>query len=234
MSTAFHSAAFGAVLLAAVAALGSTACDDTTTPEPGGSGGVGGTHQGGGGSGGLTGGTGGTSTGGGGSGVGGGSVHTEDTCPGEPSHLHTGQAIATGSDMSWLHDDYSSNCGGDGAPDAVYQVIATETGTFTITVDAYGTLLDPLIYMRTTCDDPGTTLWCHDDQAGTNETLAINLDPGTYYLFVDGANQTSGAYDVTLGYTVPECGDGATNANESCDDGNTVSGDGCSSTCQLE
>jgi cysteine-rich repeat protein len=30
------------------------------------------------------------------------------------------------------------------------------------------------------------------------------------------------------------CGDGIRQANEACDDGNTVSGDGCSAGCQLE
>jgi cysteine-rich repeat protein len=30
------------------------------------------------------------------------------------------------------------------------------------------------------------------------------------------------------------CGDGVVEPGEQCDDGNTVSGDGCSSTCQLE
>ena len=38
---------------------------------------------------------------------------------------------------------------------------------------------------------------------------------------------------------VPVCGDGVTTpgvngTGEQCDDGNTVSGDGCSSTCQIE
>jgi cysteine-rich repeat protein len=30
------------------------------------------------------------------------------------------------------------------------------------------------------------------------------------------------------------CGNGTLNSGEGCDDGNTVSGDGCSSTCQIE
>ncbi len=32
----------------------------------------------------------------------------------------------------------------------------------------------------------------------------------------------------------PRCGDGIVDPGEGCDDGNTVSGDGCSSTCQVE
>ncbi len=33
---------------------------------------------------------------------------------------------------------------------------------------------------------------------------------------------------------MPICGDGLIAGNEACDDGNTVSGDGCSASCQLE
>jgi cysteine-rich repeat protein len=31
-----------------------------------------------------------------------------------------------------------------------------------------------------------------------------------------------------------KCGDGYTDAGEQCDDGNLISGDGCSSTCTIE
>src|SRR5512140_3121708 len=31
-----------------------------------------------------------------------------------------------------------------------------------------------------------------------------------------------------------KCGDGVVNTGETCDDGNTTNGDGCSSTCQTE
>jgi len=36
------------------------------------------------------------------------------------------------------------------------------------------------------------------------------------------------------GVITPTCGNGAVEAGEQCDDGNTVSGDGCSATCQTE
>lgn len=35
-------------------------------------------------------------------------------------------------------------------------------------------------------------------------------------------------------HTAPVCGDGSRDASEECDDGNTVNGDGCSSTCRIE
>ncbi len=61
---------------------------------------------------------------------------------------------------------------------------------------------------------------------GTNATRLSNwLDP-------------IGSGAVTLNTLVPGgspvCGNNAVEAGETCDDGNTVSGDGCSSTCQIE
>jgi cysteine-rich repeat protein len=40
--------------------------------------------------------------------------------------------------------------------------------------------------------------------------------------------------DADFNFGTPICGDGITEAGEQCDDSNTVSGDGCSSTCQTE
>ena len=51
---------------------------------------------------------------------------------------------------------------------------------------------------------------------------AEGLDAGTGFLLVDGGLTTMG------------CGDGVVVSPEACDDKNTVSGDGCSSSCTLE
>ena len=45
---------------------------------------------------------------------------------------------------------------------------------------------------------------------------------------------TADAWALDAPYLVAVCGDGITSGAEACDDGNTVSGDGCSSTCHLE
>jgi len=55
-------------------------------------------------------------------------------------------------------------------------------------------------------------------------------DTGSLNDALDGFNNTRGD---TCG-PGPSCGDGVIDAGEQCDDGNTTSGDGCSSSCQDE
>lgn len=67
------------------------------------------------------------------------------------------------------------------------------------------------------------------------DVFNTNLAPGRHYLVV---RAESGSGPIALGVmiTSPSCGNGRaeTRGGEQCDDGNTMSGDGCSATCQLE
>ena len=71
--------------------------------------------------------------------------------------------------------------------------------------------------------------------AAPGDTVRLRFDFG-----VDGCGGLIGWYvdDVTVytcsGETPPVCGDGVLDPGETCDDGNGDSGDGCSSTCQVE
>jgi len=75
-----------------------------------------------------------------------------------------------------------------------------------------------------------------DTLDGQCATLVDAPGPGTWYVSV---LWTAGAwppqdYALTVSTTMTECGNGIEEALEECDDGNTVSGDGCSSECALE
>ncbi len=63
-----------------------------------------------------------------------------------------------------------------------------------------------------------------------------NLSAGTYYVSVEeyGNNRVISAYVVDIVISAPRCGDGIIAGTETCDDGNTMSGDGCSATCGFE
>ena len=69
-----------------------------------------------------------------------------------------------------------------------------------------------------------------------NESGAANLGVGTYYIGVSSSDGTTTQdnYVVKIHVSAPGCGDGVIQTGEQCDDGNTTSGDGCSSTCQAE
>jgi cysteine-rich repeat protein len=55
------------------------------------------------------------------------------------------------------------------------------------------------------------------------------------WVIVDGAGATDvGAFGLSVQSRPIVCGDGHTDGTEACDDTNTVSGDGCSSTCTIE
>jgi cysteine-rich repeat protein len=107
----------------------------------------------------------------------------------------------------------------------------------------------------------GTTQLALDDDSGpascslidpnTNHTSSANftgsitpvpaaqhLAPGTYYAIVRHFSGTNGTA-VIPGYTfrgtiLSTCGNGIIESTENCDDGNTASGDGCSSICHIE
>jgi cysteine-rich repeat protein len=73
------------------------------------------------------------------------------------------------------------------------------------------------------CDADCTPVMCGD---GYWNALMEECDDGPM-------NGTAGD-DCSAQCKLVKCGDGVVEANEGCDDGNRKSGDGCSSTCQLE
>lgn len=68
------------------------------------------------------------------------------------------------------------------------------------------------------------------------DVFAADLAVGRYYVVVLSDNGASGAVEVPVTLRNPACGNAVTEgrAGEQCDDGNLVSGDGCSATCRLE
>ena len=89
-------------------------------------------------------------------------------------------------------------------------------------------------------DTNGTTLLASDDDGGDGYCARVStfaLPAGTYYVVVrasESAPPGTETFPYRLGVTVDQCGNGTQAAGEQCDDGNTTSGDGCSSVCRLE
>lgn len=100
-----------------------------------------------------------------------------------------------------------------------------------------GTSLDTAMHLR---DAAGVSSASNDDRNGAADrcsTLTVTLAANqTSFVHVSeyGDDATSGVYALAVRYVQAVCGNYVNDAGEGCDDGNTVSGDGCSATCTLE
>jgi cysteine-rich repeat protein len=166
----------------------------------------------------------------------------EDKCPGVALALAQSGSTFTGSvtgGTGSLCSDYASTCGTTSAsPDGVYRVVASIDGLMAVDTDGSTASLtgyDPVIYVRTSCGDSTSEVACNDALPPTVDKIEIPVVANTtYFVFIDGYEQTAGAYKLNVLVAPSICGNGKVEGTEQCDDGNTVSGDGCDATCKKE
>jgi cysteine-rich repeat protein len=65
--------------------------------------------------------------------------------------------------------------------------------------------------------------------SGLKRASAVAVSPDNAFVYVLGHDD-----DAVAAFATDHCGNGAIGADEECDDGNLVAGDGCSATCRLE
>ncbi len=92
---------------------------------------------------------------------------------------------------------FAAACGeGAGGPEAVYQLRVREASRVELSLEAE---FDSVLHVRRDCVDPGTAVDCNDDAGDSNHSLLdLQLDPGTYYVFVDGYGSGNEAGSFTL------------------------------------
>jgi cysteine-rich repeat protein len=73
-----------------------------------------------------------------------------------------------------------------------------------------------------------------DLDSGTDDVSAAGAAPASGGAMANDGNAGRGGAVGTDGSGTLSCGDGVVSGLEACDDGNTASGDGCSSTCRVE
>lgn len=146
-------------------------------------------------------------------------------------------------------DDSQALCGTSAVNQGLWYTVLGNGNTITVTTCNAATNYDTKIQVW--CDCPEfLCVGGNDDStcsfSGLRSTVSFCSIPGhVYYVTVGGFSTATGnaQLDVTedgLGCTPtvtcipPVCGDGVTETPEQCDDGNLVSGDGCSATCQIE
>ncbi len=115
------------------------------------------------------------------------------TCE-SPIPLEAG--TASGSTTRGEHETAGS-CGPGDSRELVYELDVTRRERATIEVEAQ---FDSVLYLRKDdCADANTEIDCNDDGPDrTHSRIERVLDPGKYYVFVDGYGQESGAFKLTV------------------------------------
>ncbi len=81
-------------------------------------------------------------------------------------------------------DDFQASCGGAGAPDVVYQL--TLQSRMRVRAQLLDSEFPGAIYLQSTCGQQASEIACAAGGGGGPAMLDTNLQPGTYYLVVDG------------------------------------------------
>lgn len=115
-------------------------------------------------------------------------------------------------------DEYLGSCNNAGSDDVVYYFTLTAGRRLRFEVAGF----DSTLYLRRVCNDGGTEISCNDDLGGGNDgsRIDVDLEPGTYFLFIDGygnGSNDSGTYTLSIGVW---CGAGSVldPASNSCVD----------------
>jgi len=141
-----------------------------------------------------------------------------DTCEQPLAIAAQGTQVVSG-DTSLAGDDFAGSCVGAGSPDRVYSFTVADPTA----VDAQSTGFDTGLYLRSACGDAGAELACNDDDEPPGDFgshVTATLDPGTYYLVVDGFDGDAvGAYTLTVTFTCQGAdgdGDGVCDSTDGC------------------
>ncbi|HEV8320051.1 MAG TPA: DUF4215 domain-containing protein [Myxococcota bacterium] len=132
----------------------------------------------------------------------------------------------------------------DAGPEIAYSFTPSASGDVTIDLTVSVADMDILLVQGDAtgaCDptDCGLLLDASVNGGTTAESVTFAAVAGTtYYIIIETyieGGETGGPFtlDVTCA-APPVCGNGAVEAGEECDDGNTTPGDGCSAACTLE
>lgn len=161
-----------------------------------------------------------------------------DVCPGKPISVPPGTPILLENDTSRAVNDRRGNpdtaCKAAlGSKDFIYHLIPSGKGSLEVKVQGQGAL-DPIAYIRTTCDDETTQAACGPQSGNKTATVRTNVRTGRdYFLFIDGASGGTGTFSAKVTLTAGNfCSDESVDEGEACDDGNHANGDGCNDNCR--
>jgi hypothetical protein len=131
---------------------------------------------------------------------------TGDSCASVIALSFSGSvATASGSTVGLVNDTQVATCVdyynvGASAPDVVYSFTTSATHTVVAKVSTSTTTFKPVVFLRSTCDADSSQLVCaHACTApGTSVTASTSAAAGTYYVWIDGCQGTSGNYSLEI------------------------------------
>ncbi|MBL9108217.1 MAG: hypothetical protein JNM74_03055, partial [Myxococcales bacterium] len=88
------------------------------------------------------------------------------------------------------------SCVRGAAPEVYYRLVVEQRSSVTIRLESS---FDGALYVLGRCGDVSSEIACNDDDGDTtHSSLALALDPGTYYVVVDGYAENAGAFDLRV------------------------------------
>jgi hypothetical protein len=96
----------------------------------------------------------------------------------------------------------SPSCGGTGV-EKIYEFYVDDPSVMVATTNLAGTVIDTVLYVRTTCSDPSSETSCNDnaDSDVQGSTITTVVQPGYYYLVVDAKTAaTFGAFQMRVNF----------------------------------
>jgi hypothetical protein len=99
--------------------------------------------------------------------------------------------------MSGATDSFSGSCGGSSGPDRLYRMTLSSASDVFIT--AFSAVFDTVLYLSPTCGSSSTGCNNNAYTGVTSSALTLNnLAAGTYYIVVDSAAPTAGAFSLEI------------------------------------
>jgi hypothetical protein len=157
----------------------------------------------------------------------------DDECANEPSCIDSCAAPKFLTVPGWFSGDtmgrpatLESSCSVQSSTESVFQIIAPQDGTLTVTLYSWAGV-DFTLSLRTTCNDAASEVKCSnagDPNTGEPEIISLDVVTGqTFYLVVDGTAGQSGPFDLNIDMPQPESfcsdlGDDDADGYLDCDD----------------
>ncbi|MEZ4366880.1 MAG: hypothetical protein R2939_11395 [Kofleriaceae bacterium] len=123
-------------------------------------------------------------------------IFNANACSNAPAVVEFTGATATGT-IPGVASNLMGSCGGEGA-EVVYEILVTEPQVLVASTDVGGTAIDTVLYLRSVCQDTATEIACNDDAGGVTSELIAAVDPGVYYLVVDGGPGVFGNFSLSV------------------------------------